>query len=134
MVRYGNHEVFLSKGFTLLFAGLYLLVSLSGPLHELFNHSEVDIEVCVAEEADACHLALVHNDVANGCDHESHFATEELSCDLCPLIIVPFHIASQKSAMTDVTYRSRHFFNITVAPHFNSSVNSYSLRGPPAIS
>jgi hypothetical protein len=134
MTRYGNHKFFLSRGLALLFAGLYLLVSLSGPLHELFNHSEVETEICVTEEADACHLALVHNDVANGCEHESHFSAEELSCDLCSLIIAPFHIAGQKPAMTDVTYRSRHLVKIVVETNFDSYVDSYSLRGPPVTS
>ena len=122
------------KGFILLFACLYLSVNLSGAWHLILAHDETQSDICIAEEENECHLALVHKDVANGCDHESHFSEEELSCELCSLIKAPFGISDHQPAMSDVAYVVKGLTQLNSIAGPIQPLEAYRLRGPPSIS
>lgn len=72
-----------TTGVVLLLIG-YLWLILGVPMHQAVHQPTAE-EVCL-EPDNACHLTLVHFDIENGCEHDSHFKQEVRSCELCVLL------------------------------------------------
>ena len=93
-----NHNVIgkrLSAVVSLFFLLTYISTIFLYPVHKLLH--EPPQEVVCYEENNACHLKLVHHDLENGCNHDSHFLEDNFtSCDLCALL--------QTQPATEVTY------------------------------
>ena len=115
---------------------LFLLVSyLSAlslyPVHNIL-HESVEQEIC--KDENACHLRIVHNDVENGCDHETHLTDETIDCELCALL--------QLKSASDTDSWSYQLAVIDQSEQFitkqtlsgNIIPPGVFLRGPPTIS
>ena len=114
-----------------LLAG-YLTALILVPIHEAF-HTEAAEEICL-EEDNACHLRVVHHDVENGCDHESHLAEDSLSCELCALLqhkkAANYQVFQTEKWLIDQTS----FVNLQKSIYNRAQVANHLTRGPPVSS
>lgn len=119
-----------SKAAAWLFVFSYTSALFLVQFHQLSHQPEAE-EVLCYEEENACHLRLVHLDLDNGCDHESHFSDEQPTCDLCPLLQAKTE-ASEKQWQLTLTERNTIivFGEVTSFNYQNYSLN-LSTRGPP---
>ena len=74
----------LKKIGSLLLVATYLVAGISGPIHSFLAHENEAVTSCTEEE-NSCHRLLVHHDIENGCDHDSHVVSSDFECDLCSL-------------------------------------------------
>lgn len=132
MLRKNHLRNLVSKTAAVLFVFSYASALILSQFHQLSHEPETE-EICYEEE-NACHLRLVHNDVENGCDHESHFSDELPTCELCPMLQAKTEASEQEwqfelpefkidSRFGEITKANYHTFSFTLAN-----------RGPPVSS
>ena len=104
-------------------------------IHTYFAHQKVAQEVCSLEnEKDPCHRSIYHQDVENGCDHDTHLIVPVVNCEQC-LFIVTSHVADHK------VYKLKKIENPDISnnPYYsqdfiNNPLTDNYLRGPPLYS
>ena len=112
-----------------IYAGMILVDG----LHVFFDHHHDAHQHCSTElEASPCHQKVYHNNLTQGCDHQTHLIAQESECELCDALFADFYTPKKDLEKIDIfsvpTYTS--FFNgIKIISFFYPSI---SLRGPPA--
>lgn len=112
---------------------LYLVGMVAGPLTHQTDHGHEHVALHTPEhEEDPCHRAVYHQDVAEGCAHDTHLNPEEDSCVLCHFIVSnnyfsPFATSVDALALSDSTVL------LYLAPLLTRSSKSENNRGPPVL-
>lgn len=89
-------------------------------LHELAHHDE-EISHSEADEKDACHRHLYHDDFSKGCAHKTHFVASK-KCGLCD-----HHLS------VDKVFHSSEWPMSTIVAHDIYSCNHDSFVNTPAV-
>lgn len=119
-----------------LAAFLLLLVYLGGQylpsLGHALLHTHVHVVHTAADEQDACHRSIYHQDAVNGCDHPYHWLPAENSCEW------PQHFLPPAIALVNIWQLvSRPVFGQFNAREVACWAGGYFfycfLRGPPAM-
>jgi len=110
----------------------YLWLILGVPIH-LIVHQQVLEEVCL-EPDNACHLTLVHADLENGCEHDSHYKQEVRSCEICVLLqtVNVQYLVKNKEVVPSFKISHDTKLLTTTLAFIYRSLPEY--RGPPLIS
>ncbi len=112
---------------------VYVGVVLMDGLHVFFDHHHDAHQHCSLEiEASPCHQKVYHNNITQGCDHQTHLIPRDHNCELCDALFADFYKNHQKDLkQTDVLsvpnyvpslngIKINDFFYLLIAP-----------RGPP---
>ena len=109
------------------FAGTFQFKALHGLFH-LHEHIVIHSE---AQEQNACHRTIYHNEEERGCDHHSHILITD-KCELCDLSFHTDHILLAKEQTSTLL-----FFQINPAvcsqDALSLSESPLSSRAPPAV-
>lgn len=124
------------KQSTTLILSLFLLVSyLSAlslyPVHNIL-HKSVEEEIC--QDENACHLKIVHNDLENGCDHETHVTDESIDCELCALLQLKSASETDSWSYQLAVIEQPELFVPKEVVSGGTEVTGVFQRGPPIIS
>ena len=114
---------------------VYVGVILVDGLHVFFDHHHDAHQHCSIElETSPCHQKVYHNNIAQGCDHQTHLISEDQDCELCDALFADFYHPKKDLEKTDVfsvpSYTPS-FNGVKINPFFYPSI---SPRGPPALS
>jgi hypothetical protein len=92
--------------------------------HHGTSHSQTD-------EQDACHRTIYHQDVEDGCGHQSHIVVTE-KCALCDLISHPHQIFLSEGCTLTIDFVTIDF-PICVSDEQGSVQLIRSPRAPPSV-
>jgi hypothetical protein len=110
---------------------LFVYITAISNVARLHAH-EHEIAHMDRQEQDPCHRAMYHQDLQNGCDHDSHLVASSDDCDLCHHLT--FH--KDQHDVVAIDYVSANFatinvnFNLADIEPANTLVRS--SRAPPA--
>ncbi|MCF8277963.1 MAG: hypothetical protein K9J17_14615 [Flavobacteriales bacterium] len=122
------------RGFaaTLLLFGYFLNVVSFESFHQAVHHHDHSELHTAAAEADACHRAIYHGEVAADCHHKSHITQDETECDLCKVTVSRFHfnppLVKALEKPTQIAFNKPASIKVF---GYNHSL-AYAPRGPPA--
>lgn len=130
MIRKSDIRKLASKTAAVLFVFVYASSLFLAQFHQL-THQAQTAEVICYEEDNACHLRLVHQDVENGCDHESHFSDEQSSCELCPMLQAKTETGEQNWRLAFVNFSTVVLFGELGPAEYQNYNFHYTGRAPP---
>lgn len=116
----------------LLFVLYFIGTSQFEVLHSFVHKHEVQMTHTLGEEMDPCHRLVYHNDVGNGCRHDSHLVASD-QCQMCDLA---YH--GDQTLLTHLEFASG-IFSTEYFNFYKDNLDSYwavisSSRAPPALS
>lgn len=129
MMESGLRNISIKKTGTVILLLLYIIVGLAGPIHSLILHEKEALD-CNDEE-NACHLLVVHHDIENGCDHETHIISSELTCDLCSLAAHSTAFISDIRQEETIHCSERNLWLYSEPSYVEDVIGVYLSRGPP---
>ena len=117
----------------LLLFGYFLNVVSFESFHQAIHHHDHSHLHTAEAEADPCHRAIFHGDLAATCQHSEHITEFVTECDLCDVVVNRDHLSGPKSVRSVFLSTPLLAGDIHTKGSLESHFRDFDLRGPPVV-